>query len=273
MEMSVAVPTPRVSQDAESESHPSELYRVVRSDTGGLIVELTDAGLLERLRAAVPAPPTPNDRDHLSFLAERRQDGTYCVALTEAGIQQFETALGLAADFGRHRTVSHHSTIADLMERAATREELSDALRSPAAGNVHRARVAVLRRKLRGTEEPSFEDRTVSRAGKLVIVAAALLWALWQLRIALQDIQDIPGILANLPGDILALTPTRPFEQVGSNISDAGAHLMLTGLGIVVVYVAAKMINPLGRMYRRDQLVPGERTVVRLACWILRRIA
>jgi hypothetical protein len=235
--------------------------------------------MLRKLESALPAQPEPSDGERsqggtdVLFRAQKREDGTYTVSLTEDGVEKFETALGIAADFGRHTAISPYSTIADIMERTATREELSEVLRSDRDDLPHRLRRSVLKRKLRGSERPSGEQRTVSHIGRMVIVGLVGAWALKQFGVALKDVGDIPGILANLPSDILNLQPMQAFDQVGNNIHDAGWHVLLGTVGALFTYVAAKLVRPFARIYRKDQLVPGERPTVGCATSVLRRVS
>jgi len=222
-------------------------------------------------RSSRAATIVPGATDGLFFFAQQQPDGTYSISLTEDGVQTFETALGVARDLGAKTRISPHSTIADIMERTATREELSHLLKEGGDRLLLHIRTLVLRRMLRGSEKPSARQRTVSRIGKMTIVAIVALWALKQFAIAIQDIEDIPGILANLPGDILNLHPTAAFEQVGSKISDAGQHVLFGALVACLTYIVAKAARPFDRIYRKDQLVPGERIMLRCAHWALRK--
>ena len=252
-----------------------ELYRVMQRGDGEMQVELTDEGMLRKLQETLSPQPRAARRtggdepQHLYFVAQDRGDGTFGVTLTEDGVKRFETALGIAEDLGRHTTISKHSTIADIMERTATRDELSEVLRRGGDGLLHRAHRAILRRKLRGTEQPAADHRTISHIGKACIVGIIALWSLQQFGVAIQDIQNIPGILANFPNDLLNLAPTRAFDAVGSTIDDAGQHVLIGLLGAIATYIAAKVIKPFARIYRKDQLVPGERLAVRCLTWAL----
>jgi len=251
-----------------------ELYRVIQGPDGALQVELSDEGVLRQLESAAPPPPAESivgqREDQIFFVARNGADGTYSVTLTEDGVRRFETALGIAQDLGRHSTISPYSTLADVMERTATRDELSDVMRRGRNTLALRLRERVLRRKLRGSERPSAEQSTLSRVGKALLVCIFGTWALLQFVVALQDIQAIPGILANIPNDIWNLQPFQAFGQVGNNIDDAGAHVMMGVLGGLATYVAAKVVRPLGRIYRKDQIIPGERLTLSCLAWTLR---
>lgn len=205
------------------------------------------------------------------FLAESRPDGTYAVTFTEEGIKTFETALGIAHDLGANSLISPYSTIADIMERTATREELSAELRGAHGGVLGFMRLAVLRRKLRGTERPSARQAIVGHVGKAIVVLLLVLWAIQQFIVAVQDITAIPGILGSLPTDLLH--PTAPFESIGSNISDAGHHFLLGIVGLNLAYIAGALIRPFARIYRKDAIIPGERTCLRLANGLLSRLS
>ena len=159
------------------------------------------------------------------------------------------------------------------MERTATREELSLLLRQGNGRLLYRVRTLVLRRKLRGTERPSGYQKTISHLGKAVIVGVFGYWALKQFAIAIQDIEDIPGILANVPHDILTLHPTSAVGEIGNRISDAGQRVLIGALTACLTYIVAKIIRPFNRIYRNDQLVPGERLVLRLMNGALRKAA
>jgi hypothetical protein len=239
-------------------------------------LEVENSPAASRIRREPHLPPKtarwPSEAgDRFFFLAERQNDGTYSVTLTDAGMQAFETALGLADDLGGRSRISPYSTIADLMERTATREELSQLLRRGGQGLLYRVRLAVLRRKLRGTENPSSYQRLLGHIARAVIVVLVGLWALNQFAIAVRDIEAIPGILARLPTDLLHLQPTLAFSQVGARISDAGQHVLYGVLGACLTYVLAKLIHPFARIYRKDQVVPGERPTLRLVNRALRK--
>lgn len=223
-------------------------------------------------RAVPPVGGRHGRDDRVFFVARKQPDGTYSLGMTDEGVQTFETALGIADDLGGRTRISPYSTIADIMDRTATREELSTVLRRGGHGVGYEARVLVLRRKLRGSEKPSAEQRTIGHIGKIVILAIFALWALKQFAIAIQDIEDIPGILANIPSDILHLHPTSAFGDVGNKIADAGDHVLYGVLGACLTYLLAKLIRPFARIYRKDQLLTGERTVLRLASAGLRRV-
>jgi hypothetical protein len=196
------------------------------------------------------------------FLAEKRPDGTYGVTLTEQGVKTFETALGIANDMGGNSLISPYSTIADIMERTATRESLSEVLRRESHDFLRAVRLAVLRRKLRGSERPTLRQAVVGHVGKLIIVLLFVFWTLQQFITAVQDVTAIPGILSSVPTDILH--PTASFGQVGSNISDAGHHFFLGIIGIHLAYIVGALIRPFTRIYRKDAIVPGERPFLRL---------
>ncbi|GAC1445706.1 MAG: hypothetical protein NVSMB52_07830 [Chloroflexota bacterium] len=256
------------------EVDPTLLYTVRQDRDGRMLVEMTDEGLLRRLHERAQTSTRESEvvtaRDGSFFLAEREADGHYRVTLTDEGVRKFETALGLADDFGRHRTISTHSTIGDIMDRTATREELSDLSRQDRRDAMHRLRLGVLRARYRGSEEPSTEQKTVSHGIKAVVVGLIGLWTLKQFGIALQDVQDIPGILANIPSDILHLDPGHAIGEVGNRVNDATSHVVLGAEGTVGTYIAAKMVRPFSRMYRKDQLVTGGRPILRFVNWTLR---
>jgi hypothetical protein len=205
------------------------------------------------------------------FLAEQRPDGTYGVALTEQGVKTFETALGIAHDFGGSSLISPYSTIADIMERTATREELSEVLRSDLAGLLRAIRLTVLRRKLRGSERPTPRQIVIGHLGKVIIVLLFVFWTLQQFITAVEDITAIPGILSSVPTDLLH--PTAPFGQIGSNISDAGHHFLLGIVGIHLTFIAGALIRPFARIYRKDAIIPGERLVLQLTNSALARLS
>src|SRR5947209_14410106 len=207
----------------------------------------------------------------LFFHAESRGDGTYTVTLTEDGLRTFETALGVANDLGGQTRISTYSTIADIMERTAAREELSAVMREPPPGLVGTARVAVLRCRLWGSEEPSTASKIAGHLGKLAVIALILLWTLVQIGTAISDIAAIPGILAGIPHDILNLHPTSAITDVGQNIADAGTHGLYAVVGFCLAYVTGAAIKPMRRIYRHDQIIPGERTVVGALAAVLRR--
>ena len=215
--------------------------------------------------------PALEPRDDLFFVARKQPDGTYAIALTDEGVDTFETALGIANDLGGKTRISSQSTIADIMERTAIREELSRALREDKTGAVHRMRVAVLRRRYQGSENPTGAQKVISRAARVFIVAILALWTLQQFAIAVGDIEAIPGILANLPGDILHLDPGAAFGQVGNRIADAGDHVVVGVMGVCLSFIVAGLIRPFGRIYRRDQLAFGQRFVLRQVSDVLRK--
>jgi hypothetical protein len=239
-------------------------YRVRETPGGDLRVETRRP----TLRAGDQIRGLDQDR---FFLAEQRQDGNYSITLTEQGVKTFETALGIANDLGGSSLISPYSTIADIMERTATREELSEVLRSDLRGPLRFARIVVLRRKLRGSERPTPWQGMVGHLGKLIIILLFVFWTLQQFITAVQDITAIPGILSTLPSDILH--PAEPFERVGSNISDAGYHFLLGIAGITLTYIVASLIRPLARIYRKDAVIPGERLVLRLINTCLARLS
>lgn len=205
------------------------------------------------------------------FLAEQRSDGTYGVTFTEQGIKTFETALGIAHDLGGDSLISPYSSIADVMERTATREAVSDVLRSELRGFLRLFRLTVLRRKLRGSERPTVRQAIVGHIGKLIIVLLFVFWTMQQFITAVQDITAIPNILSNVPVDLLQ--PTAPFGHVTSNVSDAGHHFLLGIVGIHLAYIIGALIRPLARIYRKDAIIPGERLALRLTNHVLTRIA
>lgn len=239
-------------------------YRVLETADGDLRVQprREQVSVTHRLRG---------HDDGRFFLAEQRSDGTYGIALTEQGVKTFETALGIANDLGGNSLISPYSTIADIMERTATREELSEVLRQEPHTLLRAVRLAVLRRKLRGSERPTRHQAAVGHVGKLIIVLAFVFWTLQQFITAAQDITAIPGILSNVPTDILH--PTASFGQVGANISDAGHHFLLGVIGIHLAYIAGALIHPFARIYRKDAIIPGERSVLRLMNWSLAQLA
>src|SRR5947209_5142982 len=130
------------------------------------------------LGESVQSRPPLDPRDDLFFVAHKQADGTYAIALTDEGVETFETALGVARDLGGKTRISPQSTIADIMERTAIREELSRALREDKTGAVHRMHVAVLRRRYQGSENPSEAQKLISRAARVIIVAILALWTL-----------------------------------------------------------------------------------------------
>lgn len=236
----------------------------------GLQIERHPVASESPASVAPHAPDTP--QDHLFFLAQHQPDGTYSVTLTEEGIETFEIALGIAHDLSSKTSISSQSTIADIMDRTASREELTRLLRRGGAGLLYRIRILVLQRKLRGSDEPSAHQRAISRMGKALIVIIVGLWALQQFGAALQDIGDIPGILAGLPGDIVNLHPAAAFDQVGNRVSDAYRHILFGVLGVCLTYIMAAVIHPFGTIYRKDQLLPGERPALRLLNRLLRTV-
>jgi hypothetical protein len=250
---------------------PAELYRLTWQHVDvRAIVDQRDVGPPSPVSGDARPSINLEDSKRALFAAEQRSDGTYSLSLTEMGIRRFETALGIAEDFGRDSRVSNQSSIADLMERASTRDELSLALREGGTRLTDRIRCTLLRRRLAGSEEPSREHRAISHVGKAFIVGLVVYWTLQQLGIAFADIGSIPGILANIPSDVLNLDPSNSIDQAGGAISDAWTHVLFTGFGAVVTYVVAKLVKPFQRIYRRDQLVPGERPAIRLVSAILR---
>ncbi|HEX6506813.1 MAG TPA: hypothetical protein VF221_04200 [Chloroflexota bacterium] len=228
---------------------------------------------VQQHRARLPRPARTIrgvDRDRF-FVAEKTPEGTYTVTMTEEGIATFETALGIANDLGRNSLISPYSTIADIMERTATREELSEEMRREDQGLLHWLRILVLRRKLRGSERPMPHQQLIGHMGKLVIVGLFIYWTLQHFYTAVQDIVGIPGILAGAPTDILH--PTAVFGQIGSNISDAGTNFMLGLIGIHLVFIVGALIRPFARIYRKDQVVSGERWFLRVLDGTLRRVS
>jgi hypothetical protein len=256
---------PQVVERDDPSAHFAERYRVVESLGGDLYVH-ERRGRLRR-----PSHEVRGLNHDRFFLAEKRPDGTYTVTLTEAGVKTFETALGIANDLGGSSLISPYSTIADIMERTATREELSDELRSDDRGLLHWLRVLVLRRKLRGSERPDLRQRIIGHVGKILIVLLFVYWTIQQFATAIGDIVAIPGILGNAPADILH--PLSAFGQVGANISDAGHHFLLGVVGIHLVWLVAVLIKPFARIYRKDQIISGERSMLRMLNTMLRRIA
>ncbi|GAC1506605.1 MAG: hypothetical protein NVS2B16_00500 [Chloroflexota bacterium] len=228
-------------------------------------------------RPGADAPATRTERspsfdNRVFFVAHRQTDGTYDIALTEDGIRNFETALGVAEDLGGRTRISQYSTIADIMERTATREELSEQLRQDDRSRVGRIRSALLRRRLRGSEKPSARESAIGHIGKALIVAVIAAWALRQFALAFQDIADIPSIVANIPSDILHLHPTSAIGEVSSKISDAGHQALLGVIALELAYIAAKILKPLGRIYRMDQIIPGERSLLKGLNRFLKRV-
>lgn len=207
----------------------------------------------------------------LFFHAEGRPDGTYTITLTEDGLRTFETALGIANDLGGQTRISTYSTIADIMERTATREELSALMRAGTGGVLRGARITVLRCRLWGSEEPSFPARLAGHVGKLIVVGLILLWTFMQIATATADIAAIPGILANIPHDILNLHPTSAITDVGRNVSDAGTHALYAAAGFCLAYLTGLAVKPLRRIYRHDQIIPAERPVMGALAAALRR--
>ena len=258
------------------QSDSSILYTVRKDADGNMLVELTDEGMLQRLQKAAALAPEETSvaerQDRSFFLAERTPDGRYQVTLTEEGVRKFETALGLADDFGRHRKISTQSTIADLMDRTATREELSEISRRDRNDLLHRMRKAVLSAKYKGSEEPSGEQKSAGHIFKLVVVGLAGLWTLQQFGIAIQDVRDIPGIVAQIPNDILHLNPGQAIGEVGNTVDDATSHVVLGAEGTIGTYILARIVRPFDKIYRKDQLVTGQRPFLRLANWTLRRV-
>ena len=247
-----------------------ELFRVVAGPDGVLRIEDQHATIQEPVETAPVSSGTVGDC--LFFLARRQPDGTYSITLTEEGVQTFETALGIANDFGGKTRISTYSTIADIMERTAIREELSALLKRGGDGLIYRIRRAVLRHRMRGSERPAGWQRAIGHFGKVVVVGVVAFVALKQFGTAIQDIEDIPGILANVPSDILHFHPTSAFGEVGDKIADAGTHVLLGVLDALLAYVVAKVIRPFSRIYRHDQIVPGERPVLELTSAVLRRL-
>lgn len=258
---------PNVDRNLSPERRPSELTGPSASLPGdtGESAELQREQRRREIRLPGAHP--------VFFHAESRPDGTYSVTLTEDGLRVFETALGVAQDLGGQTRISTYSTIADIMERTATREELSAVMREESGGFVHGARLLVLRCMLWGSEEPSMPARILGHLGKMLVVALFLLWTLQQFGIAIADIGAIPGILAGIPSDILHLHPTSAVTDVGNKIHDAGLHVVYGVLGVCLTLIAAKLVGPLGRIYRNDQIIAGERAVIRLIARALRRAA
>jgi hypothetical protein len=157
------------------------------------------------------------------------------------------------------------------MERTATREELSAVMREPTGSIVRTVRMAVLRCRLWGSEEPSMLSRVIGHLGKLLVVTLILLWAIIQFEVAVSDIAAIPGILAGIPHDILNLHPTSAVTDVGHNISDAGTHVLYAIIGLCLAYIAGIFVKPLRRIYRHDQIIPGERPFMGALAALLRR--
>lgn len=264
------------SEDTSRSTEDQPLGRLVRIQvSGALTPRTTDAAGSPHLGVTGRVVHKPSPRADLNsplfFVAEPRSDGTYSLTLTEEGLRTFETALGIAHDLGRQRRISTSSTIEDIMERTATREELSEVMRQDSRGLAHTLRLAVLRRKLWGSEEPPGYARIIGHIGKMVLVGIILFWALVQFATAVEDILAIPGILANIPSDIFHLHPTAAISQVGNRISDAGTHVLYFFLGLCLTYVMAKVIKPLGKIYRQDQIIVGERLLLRAVAALLRR--
>ncbi|HZU11332.1 MAG TPA: hypothetical protein VFB58_00690 [Chloroflexota bacterium] len=206
------------------------------------------------------------------FVTERDPSGLYRLALTDEGIQTFETALGIADDFGRRRSISTQSTIADLMDRAAIREELAEVRRQDRRDLVGRLRLRALAARYRGSEEPPAGAIALSRLLRAVAVLLVALWTLRQFGIAIADIQAIPGILSQIPSDILHLDPGRAITAVGRKIADAEAHVIGGIVGVVFTYVAAAIFRPFAPIYRKDALAPALRAFFRFSTWILRHV-
>ncbi|HEX8918345.1 MAG TPA: hypothetical protein VF898_07570 [Chloroflexota bacterium] len=227
-------------------------------------------GGLNRFSPESPKLPS-SANEELLFLADQKADGSYVVTLTEEGVERFETALAIAGDLGGKTKISSESSLADVMERTATREDLSRLMRMGGDGLLFHMRLLVLRRKLRGSEKPSPYHATISHIAKVAIVCVVALGALLQFAMAIQDIEAIPGILTNVPSDILNLHPTAAFDAVGNKISDFGQRVLFGVLVACLAFVAAALIHPFGKIYRKDQLLPGERALFRLINAALRR--
>ncbi|GAC1473321.1 MAG: hypothetical protein PVSMB7_27140 [Chloroflexota bacterium] len=232
---------------------------------GSALPDASAPGKVEKRRGVSPAT------DRTFYVACKQADGTYTVTLTEDGVQRFETALAIADDLGRESRISPRSTIADIMDRTATREELSELLRREERPMNVTVRVAVLKRRLRGSERVTPARLLASHIAQLLILGVLALWAIMQPLPSIQDIQDIPGILAGIPNDVLNLHPTSAFGEVGNRISDAGLHVLYGVVGVCLAYLLAFLIHPLAAIYLKDQLLPGERRVLRMEDWALRR--
>jgi hypothetical protein len=248
-------------REAAETDGPIAIEQVRREASGSALPDIPSP----QTAPAVPGTALPGGHDTVLFLAERQEDGTYRVALTEQGVESFETSLGVARDLGRSSRISAQATVADLMERAAMREELSALLRADPAGTIHRFHIAVLRWKLHGTERPAGFERVASHLGRALIPLLMALWSLQQFGVAAQDIQTIPGILAHIPSDILHLQLTAPFTAVGRRIADADHHLLLGLAGMILTFIAATAVRPFLTIYRKDAVVPGGRAALRLA--------
>jgi hypothetical protein len=109
---------------------PNEPYQVREIETGETVAETLRVARHGKLSGRRPSPTG----DRVLFVARRQPDATYSIALTEEGVENFETALGIADDFGGKTRISPQSTISDIMERTATREELSRVLRQGGSG-------------------------------------------------------------------------------------------------------------------------------------------
>jgi hypothetical protein len=253
----------RLATSVADESRDMPERRYPLGDRGDAAPEEQRQDIVAETRQGVSGAPGAIGRRPY-YLAQPQADGTYSVTLTEDGIEMFEVALGIAHDLSSRSPISPDSTIADIMERTATREELSRVLRQGYGGLPRRVRTLVLERKLRGTEKPSSGQIAISRIGKALIVCLVALWAVQQFAITMQDIGDVPRILAGLPGDIVNLQPAAAFDQVGNRISDAYRHILVGVLGACLTYIVATVLRPFGTIYRKDQLVPGERTALRL---------
>ena len=218
-------------------------------------------------RDAAPVDPA----DPLFFIANQVSDGTYSVALTAEGMEAFETVLGIGQDLGGRSTISPSSTIADIRERAATREELATATRQSNSSHLHALRLAVLRRRLQGSDQPSPREKLLGRAGRGLIVGLVLVWTLLQFLSSVLDVAAIPAILAGTPVDLLQLHPLSAVSDSAAKIGDAGLHLLYGVVGVVLTVAVAMVVRPFARIYRRDQILLGERPVMRwAAAWLCR---
>jgi hypothetical protein len=214
---------------------------------------------------------SPHPADLLFSIAGQQPDGTYTVSLTEDGVRAFATVLGIARDLGGRSTIAPSSTIADILERTAIREELSEGVRQPSTSRAHALRLAVLRRRLRGSEQPSRREQVLGHAARSIIVGLVLLWTVLQFLTSVLDVGAIPGILAGIPADLLQLHPLSAVSDSGAKIGDAGLHLLYGVAGLAVTCIVAVLVRPFARVYRRDQIIVGERPMLRWAAALLRR--
>jgi hypothetical protein len=229
-------------------------------------------GVLAANRQVPSCEVTPPDlADPLFLVANQAPDGTYSVSLTAEGIEAFETALGIAQDLGGRSTISPSSTIGDIRERAALREELSAVRRQSGSSRVHALRLAVVRRRLQGSNRPSAREKLLGHVGRVGIVGLVLVWTVMQFLTSVLDVAAIPGILAGIPGDLLQLHPLSAVTDSGAKLSDAGLHLLYGVVGVVLTFVAAMLVRPFSNIYRRDQVLIGQRAVMRWAAAWLRR--